>query len=78
LVLIESATTRDRYLKLLRTADIETDVASDLNNALQQLAARLHALLFTALKPRDRRTSSVIACTDPRPGKSATPMRGPE
>jgi diguanylate cyclase (GGDEF)-like protein len=45
--LIESATTQDRYLKLLHTADIETDVASDLNNALQQLATRLHALLFT-------------------------------
>jgi CheY-like chemotaxis protein len=47
LVLIESATTRDRYLKFLHTADIERDVAADLNDALRQLAARLHALLFT-------------------------------
>jgi diguanylate cyclase (GGDEF)-like protein len=47
LIMIESPTTRERYLKLLHTADIDVDVAADANDALRRLADRLHALLFT-------------------------------
>jgi diguanylate cyclase (GGDEF)-like protein len=47
LVMINSGTTRDRYLKLLHTADIDIDVAADANDALRQLATRIHALLVT-------------------------------
>jgi diguanylate cyclase (GGDEF)-like protein len=47
LVLIESPAVRERYLKLLQTADIDIDAASDARDALARLAARIHALLFT-------------------------------
>jgi two-component system cell cycle response regulator len=47
LVMIDSATSRDRYLKLLSTVDIDVDVAADAKDALQRLATRIHALLFT-------------------------------
>jgi diguanylate cyclase (GGDEF)-like protein len=47
LVMIESDTIRERYVKLLGTADIETDVAADANDALGRLNGKIHALLFT-------------------------------
>jgi diguanylate cyclase (GGDEF)-like protein len=47
LVMIESDTIRERYVKLLGTADIETDVAADVNAALRRLNGKIHALLFT-------------------------------
>jgi diguanylate cyclase (GGDEF)-like protein len=47
LVMIESDAIRERYLKLLGTADIETDVAVDVNEALRHLTDKIHALLFT-------------------------------
>src|SRR5262249_31320715 len=47
LVLIESPATRERYVKLLETADIDIDMAADARDALARLAARIHALLFT-------------------------------
>lgn len=47
LVMIESVSTRDRYVKLLRTADIEIDVVADTSLALRRLAEHVHALLFT-------------------------------
>jgi diguanylate cyclase (GGDEF)-like protein len=47
LVMIDSTTTRDRYLKLLHTADIDIDVAANASDALRQLATRIHALLVT-------------------------------
>lgn len=47
LVLIDSAATRDRYLKLLLTVDIDVDVAADVHDALLQLDSRLHAVVFT-------------------------------
>src|SRR3989442_11976441 len=47
LVLIESPAIRERYVKLLQTADIDLDMAVDARDALARLAARIHALLFT-------------------------------
>ena len=47
LVLIESPMTLERYVKLLRMADIEVEVAGDANDALRRLAEHTHALLFT-------------------------------
>jgi diguanylate cyclase (GGDEF)-like protein len=47
LVMIESVGTRERYLKVLNTAGIETDVAADRGDAFRRLAERVHALLFT-------------------------------
>jgi two-component system, cell cycle response regulator len=47
LVMIESDTIRERYVKLLGTADIDTDVAADVNEAVWRLNGKIHALLFT-------------------------------
>jgi diguanylate cyclase (GGDEF)-like protein len=47
LVQIDSPATRERYVKLLRMADIEVELAGDANDAVRRLADRTHALLFT-------------------------------
>jgi len=47
LVLIEAEGTRNRYAKLLENANIETEQASDLVDALERLGQRVHAVLFT-------------------------------
>jgi len=47
LVVIQNAAVRERYLKVLHNARIDTEVASDATDACVQLAARIHALLFT-------------------------------
>ena len=47
LIMISSASSRDRYVKLLNNARIETEVALDPSDATVRLANRIHALLFT-------------------------------
>jgi two-component system cell cycle response regulator len=47
LVAIEAATTRERFIKLLGTTDIDVELAEDPNDALRKLAERTHAVLFT-------------------------------
>jgi two-component system, cell cycle response regulator len=47
LVLIDSPQTQERYIKLLRTADIDVEVAEDANDALHRLSEHTHALFFT-------------------------------
>lgn len=47
LVLIESEPVRERFLKLLGNANIETETAGSLEAALRCLEAHVHALLFT-------------------------------
>ena len=47
LVMIDSAATRDRYIKLLHTMDIEIDILAEPTDALRRLVERLHVLLFT-------------------------------
>jgi diguanylate cyclase (GGDEF)-like protein len=47
LVMIESQATRERYLKLLRNANIDVEEAPTAAEALRALEARIHALLFT-------------------------------
>ena len=47
LVLIGSPMTRERYVKLLRTTDIEVELAGNTKDAVRKLAERTHALLFT-------------------------------
>jgi two-component system, cell cycle response regulator len=47
LVMIDSAEIRERYLKLLGMADIETEVAANGSEALLLLTEKIHALLFT-------------------------------
>ena len=47
LVMIASPPTRERFLKLLGNANIEVEQASTVAEALTNLAARVHALLFT-------------------------------
>ncbi len=47
LVMIESGATRERYIKLLGTTDIEVEMAGDASEALCRLNERTHAVLFT-------------------------------
>ncbi len=47
LVMIESDAIRERYVKLLGTADVQADVAVDPSAALRLLNEKIHALLFT-------------------------------
>jgi CheY-like chemotaxis protein len=47
LLLIETPQTRDRFISLLEMANLETDVPASASDALERLATRVHALLFT-------------------------------
>ena len=47
LVMIESRPTHERFVKLLGNANIELDEVDNSSDALEKLAARVHALLFT-------------------------------
>jgi two-component system, cell cycle response regulator len=47
LLLIEAPQTRDRFVRLLSMANLETDVPVNAIDALEQLATRIHALMFT-------------------------------
>jgi diguanylate cyclase (GGDEF)-like protein len=47
LLLIEAQLTRDRFAKLLPTANLEIDTAQNVDEALERLAERVHALMFT-------------------------------
>ena len=47
LVLLAGKQTRERFKNLLQMANLEVDVCSNLGDALEQLAARVHALMFT-------------------------------
>lgn len=47
LVMIQESAVRERYLKLLHHAGIDTEAASDPTQAAVQLDARVHAVLFT-------------------------------
>src|SRR6266446_5853205 len=47
LLLIEAALTQDRFAKLLPMANLEIDTAPNVDEALERLADRVHALMFT-------------------------------
>jgi two-component system cell cycle response regulator len=47
LLVIDSAEVRERYLKVLGMADVETEIAADAPDALLRLTEKIHALLFT-------------------------------
>jgi diguanylate cyclase (GGDEF)-like protein len=47
LLMIDSAEVRERYLKVLAMADVETEIACDAPDALLRLTDKIHALLFT-------------------------------
>lgn len=47
LLMIDSREVRERYLKVLGMADVETEVAVDGHDALLRLTDTIHALLFT-------------------------------
>jgi len=47
LLMIDSAEVRERYLKVLGMADVETEIAADVPDALLRLTDKIHALLFT-------------------------------
>jgi two-component system cell cycle response regulator len=47
LLMIEAGQARDRFVRLLSMANLETDVPTNAGDALEQLATRVHALLFT-------------------------------
>jgi diguanylate cyclase (GGDEF)-like protein len=47
LLVIDSAEVRERYLKVLGMADVETEIATDAQDALLRLTGKIHALLFT-------------------------------
>jgi two-component system, cell cycle response regulator len=47
LVLLARKQTRERFRNLLQMANLEVDVCSNSGDALEQLAARVHALMFT-------------------------------
>src|SRR4051794_38844243 len=47
LLMIDSREVRERYLKVLGMADVETETAVDGRDALLRLTDRIHALLFT-------------------------------
>lgn len=47
LVMIHCSSTRERYIKVLNNAEIETEVGTSAHDALRSVAERIHALLFT-------------------------------
>jgi diguanylate cyclase (GGDEF)-like protein len=47
LLMIETDLTRDRFAKLLPMANLEVDTAPNATEALERLAERVHALMFT-------------------------------
>ena len=47
LIMMRSDSVRERYVKVLRNARIDTDISSDNTDATVKLAERTHALLFT-------------------------------
>ena len=47
LLMIETQLTRDRFAKLLPMANLEIDTAQDADEALERLAHRVHAVMFT-------------------------------
>jgi diguanylate cyclase (GGDEF)-like protein len=47
LIFIRDPLIRDRYLKLLTNARVETDIAEEFGGAVSRLGERVHALLFT-------------------------------
>jgi diguanylate cyclase (GGDEF)-like protein len=47
LIMIQSRTTRERFVKLLERANVETDEAYGYQGALELLAAHVHAVMFT-------------------------------
>lgn len=47
LVMIGTEATRTRFLKLLENANIETESAADVADAIQRLDQRVHAVMFT-------------------------------
>ena len=47
LLMIDSAEIRERYLKVLKMADVATEIAADTPEALLRLTEKIHALLFT-------------------------------
>jgi len=47
LLMIDSAATRERYLKVLKMADVATEIAADAPEAMLSLTEKIHALLFT-------------------------------
>ena len=47
LLVIEARLTRDRFAKLLPMANLEIDTAQDVDEALERLAERVHAVMFT-------------------------------
>lgn len=47
LLVIDSVEIRNRYQKVLRMADVETETAADGHDALVSLTDKIHALLFT-------------------------------
>jgi two-component system cell cycle response regulator len=47
LLMVDSAEIRDRYLKVLKMADVTTEIAADPPEALLRLTEKIHALLFT-------------------------------
>jgi diguanylate cyclase (GGDEF)-like protein len=47
LIMIQSRLTRERFVKLLSRANVETEMAGSYQGALESLAARVHAVMFT-------------------------------
>ena len=47
LLVIEAQLTRDRFARLLSSANLEVDTARNADEALERLADRVHALMFT-------------------------------
>jgi two-component system cell cycle response regulator len=47
LLLVEPQQTRDRFVRLLKMANLETDAPESAGDALERLAIRVHALMFT-------------------------------
>jgi two-component system cell cycle response regulator len=65
LLLIEATQTRDRFVSLLSMANLETDVPESALDALERLATRIHALLFTD-------SLELIRCARELPSGAAT------
>jgi two-component system cell cycle response regulator len=81
LIAIESGTTRERYIKLLGTTDIEVDLAQDGSDALRRLAERTHAVLFTdrldlIRETRQLNAGSAIHIIFIHPGEDQDPTAG--
>jgi diguanylate cyclase (GGDEF)-like protein len=47
LIMIQPKLTRERFVKLLNRANVEMDLADSYQGALESLAARVHAVMFT-------------------------------